>query len=57
MEKEYTYYEVWCYNCLPREFKVEKGTDINVVVQEHIKRQNKGVPKSEKTFLEKIIKL
>lgn len=48
-------YIVHFTDCLPKTFEVEEGENIMGLIKSHIKRQNKGLPKSERIYLEKII--
>lgn len=52
-----SFYDVYCTDCLPRRFEVKDGQNINELVKAHIKLQNSGVPKSERIYLEKIVRL
>lgn len=51
-------YEVYFTGCsFPRILEVNKGESITKIAKEHRIRQNKGVPKSERIKLIKIVRL
>jgi hypothetical protein len=51
------FYEVHFTDCFPRTFEVKDGENINDYIKSHIKIQNRGVPKSERIYLEKVVRL
>jgi hypothetical protein len=51
------FYEVHFTDCFPRTFEVKDGENINDIIKSHIKIQNSGVPKSERIYLEKVVRL
>jgi hypothetical protein len=49
-------YEVHFTGCLPIKFVIGKDENINAIIKDYVKRQNAGVPKSERIKLEKKIR-
>ena len=47
-------FEVHFTDCFPKIFEIQDNENINDVIKDHMIKQNSGVPKSEKIYIEKI---
>lgn len=50
-------YKVFFTGCLPMTFEVDKGVNVQIDIFAYLKERNKGVRRSQKIVVEKIVNL